>query len=618
MWTPKRLTFWEFFKYTTMNKPTHQHHDLRHSLAHILAAAVLRIFPEAKLGIGPVIEDGFYYDFDLPRPLIPQDLLKIEKEMRKLISQSLGFVRQELSVDEAKKLFAQQPYKLELIRDLATKGTTVFDELENKPADKPSATITAYTTGKFVDLCRGGHLDSTKLIKADAFKLTRIAGAYWRGDEKNPMLQRIYGVAFPNKKELDDYRALQEEMKKRDHRKLGSELDLFFFSDLVGKGLPLLTPHGSIIRRELERFTVDEEIKNGYQHIYTPPLAKTDLYKKSGHYPYYKDTMYPVMQVDEDELILRPMTCPHHFMEYQAKPRSYRELPMKLAEISPQFRYEKSGELSGLMRVRMFTLADAHIFCAPDQASREVAQVLRLIDAMNGKLGLKRGRDYIYRLSLGDRNDSKKYYKDDTAWEYAEGVLRAVLKKSKAPYYEAAGEAAFYGPKIDVQMKKINGQEDTAFTVQYDFVLPKRFALTYTDATGTDQQPVVIHRASIGCLERTIAFLIEHYAGALPIWLSPIQVAVIPVGKSHRVFAAKLHKQFLAAGLRSELAGEHETVGYNIRQAEKKRVPYMLVIGDKEKNSTRLHVRIRGKKTIHIMTAKRFVERVLTEITEKK
>jgi len=599
--------------YTSM---TDSLNNLRHSLAHLLASSVLELFPDAQFGVGPVIDNGFYYDFLLPRPLTPQDLPKLEKDMRKRIGQNLGFKREELSEAHAKEKFAKQPFKLELIHDLVTKGTTVFDELENEQST-PNATITSYTTGNFVDLCRGGHVESTKDIPADAFKLTHIAGAYWRGSEDNQMLQRVYGVAFLTKAELDEYLHMQEEAKKRDHRKLGQDLDLFTFSDSVGKGLPLLTPRGSVIRRELERYTVDTELARGYQHVYTPPLAKTDLYKTSGHYPYYKDTMYPVMKVDDDELILRPMTCPHHFMLFKDKPHSYRDLPLRIAEISPQFRYEKSGELTGLMRVRMFTLADAHIFVAPEDAEKEIASVLKLIDEMNQTLGLKKGVDYRYRLSLGDRADSKKYYKDDDAWERAESVLRRVLKGQKTPFYEAKNEAAFYGPKIDVQVKKVNGQEETAFTVQYDFVMPERFNLEYVAKDGKMHRPVVIHRASIGCLERTIAFLIEHYAGELPLWLSPVQVVVIPVGLKHEKACLKLGKELREAGLRVDVFTADQSVGKSIRIAEKQKSPYMLVIGDKEVKAPKLHVRERGKAKLRLVAKKTFIAELLKKIQTK-
>ena len=605
-------------------------HNLRHSLAHLLASSVLELFPDAKLGVGPVIDNGFYYDFLLGRPLTPQDLPRIEKLMRKRIGQSLGFEREELSEAQAKEKFAKQPFKLELIHDLVTKGTTAWGEVSGladqevrqpatqqtrQPANPP--TITTYTTGNFVDLCRGGHVQSTKDIPADAFKLTHIAGAYWRGSEDNPMLQRVYGVAFLTKAELDEYLHLQEEAKKRDHRKLGQDLNLFTFSDSVGKGLPLLTPRGSVIRRELERYTVDTELTHGYQHVYTPPLAKTDLYKTSGHYPYYKDTMYPVMKVDDDELILRPMTCPHHFMLYKDTPHSYRALPLRIAELSPQFRYEKSGELTGLMRVRMFTLADAHLFVAPDDAEKEIANVLKLIDEMNQTLGLKKGVDYRYRLSLGDRTDSKKYYEDDAAWDHAEAVLRKVLKSQKTPFFEAANEAAFYGPKIDVQVKKVNGQEETAFTVQYDFVMPERFNLEYVGKDGKMHRPVVIHRSSIGCLERTIAFLIEHYAGELPLWLSPVQVVVIPVGLKHERACQKLGKELRATGLRVDVFSAEQSVGKSICIAEKQKSPYMLVIGDKEVKSPKLHVRERGKVKLRVVAKKTFIAELLKKIQTK-
>ena len=579
-----------------------QLNKIRHSLSHLLAMAVLEKFPQAKLGIGPVIDNGFYYDFDLPQPITDADLPKLEKQMRRFIGQKLIFEKLNKSLPEAREISKNQKYKLELIEELA----------------KAKQPLTYYQSGKFLDLCAGPHIVSTTEIPTEAFKLTHVAGAYWRGSEKNPMLTRIYGVAFEDKKTLNEYLQMQAEAKKLDHRLLGQNLELFVFADQVGKGLPMLTPKGSIIRRELERFTVDEELKRGYQHVYTPPLAKTELYKISGHYPYYKDTMYPVMKVDDDELILRPMTCPHHFMLFKSKPRSYRELPLRLAELASQFRYEKSGELSGLMRVRMFTLADAHIFLAPEQAEAEIKEVLKLIDFINKNLGLKKGKDYMYRLSLGDRQDTKKYNKDDKTWDFAENVLRKVLKQIKAPYYETKGEAAFYGPKIDVQMKRVNGQEDTAFTVQYDFVLPERFALKYIDNRGRERQPIVLHRSSIGCLERTIAFLIEHYAGALPTWLSPIQVAIIPVGKAHKVFANKLGKEFAQENIRVEVYGDNETVGYKIRNAEKHKVPYILVIGDKEKKSNKLAVRERGKKTLKIVATKKFLADLIKVIKSKK
>jgi threonyl-tRNA synthetase len=548
---------------------------IRHSASHVMAAAVQSLFPDVKFGIGPAIEDGFYYDFQLPRNLTPEDLPVIEKKMQDIIKEGQSFKRENISKDEANKLFQDQPYKTELINDLK------------------DGEISIYRTGNFVDLCTGPHVESTKEIPDNAFKLDKIAGAYWRGSEKNPMLQRIYALAFHSKKELDEYIVFQEEIKKRDHRKIGKDLDLFVFSDLVGKGLPLFTEKGSIIRRTLERFVVDEEIKRGYKHIYTPDLANVELYKTSGHYPYYKDTMYPVMKTEGEELILRPMTCPHHFQLYASKPRSYKELPFRIAELAKQFRYEKSGELTGLIRVRSFCLADSHIVCQRDQAMSEINSVLDLIEYVALVLGLNTGDNYRYRLSLGDRKDDKKYYKDDQAWDFAENVLRTVLIERKANYFEAEKEAAFYGPKIDIQMRNFAGKEDTAFTVQYDFVMPKRFQLTFKDKDGQEKEPIVIHRSSIGAIERTMAFLIEHYAGAFPVWLSPVQVVIIPISDRHIEYSRKLEADLRGADIRVQVDDSSERMNLKIRQAQMEKVPYMLVIGDKEAGSDVVSVRLR-------------------------
>ena len=570
---------------------------MRHSASHVMAEAVLSIFPDAKFGIGPAIEDGFYYDFDLPRSLTPDDLPVIEKKMGEIIKANLPFTHRELGKEEAKKLFASQPYKLELIEEIADDKVGIYEQ------------------GNFVDLCRGPHINSTGEIKV--FKLTNIAGAYWRGNERFPMLQRIYGIAFNSRKELEEYLTLQEEIKKRDHRKIGKDLDLFVFSDLVGKGLPLFTEKGSIIRRELERFVVDEELKRGYKHIYTPDLANVELYKTSGHYPYYKDTMYPVMKVDEEELILRPMTCPHHFQYYASRPRSYRELPFRIAELAKQFRYEKSGELLGLLRVRMFCLADSHIVCQKDQALDELNQVLDLIEYIALVIGYKPGENYRYRLSLGDRKDTKKYYQDDEAWDYAENVLRDVLKQRKANYFEAEKEAAFYGPKIDIQMKNVAGKEDTAFTVQYDFVMPKRFKLSYIDRDGKEKEPIVIHRSSIGAIERTMALLIEHYAGAFPTWLSPVQVKIIPVADRHLDHARKLEAEFKSRGVRVEVDDRSERMNLKIRQAQLEKIPYMVIIGDKEVADNTVSVRRRSGEQLPNQALACFLETLTAEISSK-
>ena len=596
----------------------------RHSLSHVLAAAVLKLFPKVKFAIGPAVDNGFYYDLDFEENtkkankerterISENDLARIEEEMKKIIKANLPFERFELPVAKAlaREKKSGQAYKLELVKDLKKEGEKV---------------VSYYKLGEFEDLCRGPHLKSSGQVQNGSWKLDKLAGAYWRGSEKNKMLVRIYGLAFLTIQELENYVKMMAEAEKRDHRKLGKDLDLFVFSEIVGKGLPLLTPKGTVIRKELEKYVLEEETKRGYQHVITPSLAKVELFKKSGHYPYYKDTMYPIMKVDEEELILRPMTCPHHFELYNSRPRSYKELPVRLAEISPQFRYEKSGELSGLTRVRMFCLADAHIICAKDQAETEIKNVLDLIDYSNKIFGLEKIKDYRYRLSLGDRHDDKKYYKDDVAWDNAEGVLRNTLKKIGAPYFEAEGEAAFYGPKIDVQMKKINGQEETAFTVQYDFVMPKRFAMKYVDRDGKENEPIVIHRSSIGCFERTMAFLIEHYAGAFPVWLAPVQVKIVSVGATHVKFCRKLSAEFKENNIRVEVDETDETVGNKIRKAVGEKVPYMLVVGDREMNSdpsagsgqAKLAVRDRGEKQTREIGKKEFIAEVTDKIKTRK
>lgn len=574
--------------------------NLRHSCAHLLAAAVMELWPDTKRAIGPAIENGFYFDFEFSKPITEENFPQIEEKMKQLLPTWTGFEKHELTSDEAKKEYPDNPYKHELINEFSGRGKKV----------------SFYKSGEYWDLCAGGHTDNPSK-DIGAFKLLSVAGAYWRGSEKNKMLTRIYGTCFPTQKELDEYLNMLEEAKKRDHRKLGKDLGLFIFSDLVGAGLPLLTPKGTTIRRELERFIVDEELKRGYQHVWTPPLAKVQLYETSGHYPYYKDTMYPPMKVDEEELILRPMTCPHHFMLYKSQPRSYRELPIRYAEISPQFRYEKSGELTGLMRVRMFTLSDAHIICTPKQAKEEIKKVLDLIEYVNKIFGLKRGEDYKFRLSLGDRQDDKKYYKDDKAWDQAEKTLREVLQEAEAPFYEAENEAAFYGPKIDVQMKNALGKEETAFTIQYDFVQPKRFELKYMDANGEQKEPVVIHRSSIGALERVIAFLIEHYGGAFPIWLSPIQVQIIPIADRHLEYVQKVLEQLASANIRVEVDSRAEKMQSKIRDAQLQKIPYMLIVGDREISEEKVAVRTREEKDLGGIKVNEFIKKVKSEIESK-
>ncbi len=584
------------------NKQQDQLHAMRHSLAHITATAVQHLWPQAKFGVGPVVENGFYYDIDLGDVKISEeDLPKIEAEMQKIIKENQEFTQSNKSIDEA-IAWAQetdQPYKEELLNDLKRSGTTIAKDLDADElgtiTDGASAveSVGFYQNGDFTDLCRGPHVESTG--KVGAFKLMRVSGAYWRGNEKNAQMQRVYGVAFANDKDLRVHLNMLEEAKKRDHRKLGQELDLFTFSPLVGKGLPLWTERGATIRRELERFIVDEEISRGYKHVVTPDIASIKLFETSGHYPYYKDSMYSPIDIDGEKFMLRPMTCPHHFQLYLDKPRTYKDLPMRIAELGKLYRYEQSGELSGLMRVRSFTLADSHIICAPEQAKDEAAAALDLIEYCATVFGLEKGKDYRYRLSLGDRGDDSKYFKDDEAWENAEDVLRRLLVDRGEPFYEGEGEAAFYGPKIDVQMKNVLGKEDTAFTVQYDFVMPKRFNLTFKDADNSDKEAVVIHRSSIGAIERVIAFYIEHTAGKFPVWLAPEQIRIVTVNQEDATVkcAEEILAQAKVLGLRATIDNTNESVGKKIRASEVMKVPYTLVIGEKEIESGKVSPRIR-------------------------
>ncbi|MFH0979730.1 MAG: threonine--tRNA ligase [Candidatus Roizmanbacteria bacterium] len=584
---------------------------MRHSCEHVLHQAMEELFSGLKRAMGPATDEGYYHDFDYKGKVSEEDFPKIEKRMLEIINADLSIVREEISIEKARKMFKGNPYKQDWIDQIEKRGEKATVYWTGKPGDKHSD----------VDLCKGPHVSSTG--KIGPFKLLSIAGAYWHGDEKNKMLTRIYGTVFPTKQELDDYLKMLEESKKRDHRKLGKDLDLFVFSDLVGKGLPMLTAKGATIKRILERFIVDEEIKRGYQHVYTPALAKVDLYRTSGHYPYYKETMYPPMKVDEDELILRPMTCPHHFALFKTRPRSYHEMPVRFAEISSQYRYEKSGELSGLMRIRIFMLADAHIMTPVHQAKSEIIAVLDLIDYVNRALGLKKGQDYRYRLSLGERKDTKKYFKEDLAWDKAEKILREVLDEIKAPYYEALNEAAFYGPKIDVQIKNIAGKEETAFTVQYDFVMPKRFALKFINSKGQEEEPIVIHRSSIGALERTIAFLIEKYAGAFPLWLSPVQVSILPVSDKFQEYVLKVKKELEKESIRTELNSDSKTLGAKIREATLQKIPYMVIIGEKESQSAvgakfispkMISVRTREGKDLGQIDVKQFISKLKAQI----
>lgn len=550
---------------------------MRHSSAHLMAQAVKRLFgnQEVKLGIGPVIEDGFYYDMDLEHPLNPEDLQKIEKEMERIIGENLPITRREVSRDEAVAIFTElgDPYKLELIRDL--------------PED---SIISIYDQGEFFDLCRGPHVPSTGKIKV--FKLLSVAGAYWRGNSNNKMLQRIYGTAFMKKAELDEHLHFLEEAKKRDHRKLGKELKIFTFNNLVGQGLPIWLPQGATVRRTLERYIVDIEERLGYQHVYTPVLGNVDLYKTSGHWEHYQEDMFPKMTIDTEEFVLRPMNCPHHMMVYKSEMRSYRDLPIRIAELGMQHRYEMSGALTGLHRVRSMTLNDSHIFCRLDQIKSEFTRVLDLIKQVYNDFGIK---EYRFRLSYRDPQDTEKYFQNDKMWNTAQSMLREVVEEAGLPFYEAEGEAAFYGPKLDVQIKTALGKEETLSTIQIDFLLPERFELEYVGDDGAKHRPVVLHRGILGTMERFTAFLLENFAGNLPLWLAPVQVKVIPVSGNFEEYAREVEEKLRAAGIRAESDLRNEKLGYKIREAQLEKVPYMFVVGENEKSSGTVSVRKRGE-----------------------
>jgi threonyl-tRNA synthetase len=571
----------------------------RHSTAHLMAQAIKRIYGEkaVKLGIGPVIEDGFYYDIDLDTPLNPEDLVKIEKEMERISGENLAITRRVVSREEAIRIFTEMedPFKLELIRDL--------------PED---SVLTIYDQGEFFDLCRGPHLPSTGRIKA--FKLLSVAGAYWRGDAKNKMLQRIYGTAFPKKAQLDEHLHLLEEAKKRDHRKLGRELKMFAFSREVGQGLPLWLPNGAKLRRTMERYIVDLEERLGYQHVYTPVLANVELYKTSGHWDHYSEDMFPKMVMDNEELVLRPMNCPHHMMVYKSDMRSYRDLPIRIAELGTMHRYEMSGALTGLHRVRAMTLNDAHIFCRLDQIKEEFSRVVNLIRQVYADFGIT---EYRFRLSYRDPKDTEKYFQDDQMWETSQRMLREVVEELGLDFYEAEGEAAFYGPKLDVQIKTALKKEETLSTAQIDFLLPERFQLEYTGEDGQKHRPVVIHRGIISTMERMTAFLLENFAGALPTWLMPIQAKVIPVSPAFEEFSNLVTERLREAGIRVEADNRNEKLGYKIREAQLEKIPYMLVVGENEVKSESLSIRKRGQGDLGTHPIDQVIGMINEEISKK-
>ncbi len=581
--------------------------NIRHSLAHLLAMAVLEKFPNAKLGIGPTIENGFYYDFALSAKAlreggtsISEDLFKIEKKIRELIKQDLQFKKSTVSPIEAKKLFKNQPYKLEIIKEL-------------QKAKKP---ILIYKSGDFVDLCAGPHIKSTKEINLDAFKLTKIAGAYWKGSEKNPMLTRIYGVAFETKKELDEYLEKMELAEKCDHRNLSERLELFMIDEEIGKGLPLWLPKGYAIRRKLEDYIYNIEKQNGYLHVLTPQIAKEELYKKSGHLAHYKDDMYAPIVIDNEKYYLRPMNCPHHHSIYKHRKRSYRELPLRIAEFGTVYRHERSGVLSGLIRVRGFTQNDAHIYTNEENLENEIVTILNLHKKVFEDFEIK---DYWYRLSLPDFKNKEKFgdVKNRKVWEQGAAVLKKSLQNIGHKFTESIGEATFYGPKIDIQMKDLYGKEDTIATIQVDYYSAPKFNLNYIGKDGKEKPAIVIHRAIFGSFDRFFAFLIEKTCGILPIWLSPIQVKVLAISEKQNDYAKKIYDELKNNGIDAELASSDETLGKRIREAEMQKIPYILVVGDKETQSNTVAVRSR-KGNEGAMNLEKFLEKIKEEIAKKK
>lgn len=571
---------------------------LRHSTAHLMAQALKRLYGDVKFGVGPVIEGGFYYDFDTDEKISSDDFEKIEKTMKKIVDENHKIERKVVTRDEAKAFFKDDPYKLELI--------DAIPEDEN---------VTLYSQGEFTDLCRGVHVPSTSKIKE--FKLLSTAGAYWRGDSNNKMLQRIYGTAFFDKKDLKAHLEMLEERKERDHRKIGKDLELFANSQLVGAGLPLWLPNGATIRREIERYIVDKEVSMGYDHVYTPVLANVDLYKTSGHWDHYHEDMFPPMKLDEtEEMVLRPMNCPHHMMIYNNKPHSYRELPIRIAELGTMHRYEASGAVSGLQRVRGMTLNDSHIFVRPDQIKEEFKRVVNMIQDVYKDFGFE---DYRFRLSYRDPEDKEKYFDDDEMWNKAENMIKEAADELGLSYEEAIGEAAFYGPKLDVQVKTAMGKEETLSTAQLDFLLPERFELTYIGQDGEQHRPVVIHRGVVSTMERFVAFLTEETKGAFPTWLAPKQVEIIPVNLDlHYDYAKSIQDELKSQGVRVEIDDRNEKMGYKIREAQMQKIPYQIVVGDKEVENNEVNVRKYGSQDQETLEKDEFIWNLVDEIRLKK
>lgn len=563
---------------------------MRHSAAHVMAQAVQELFPGAKFGIGPAIEDGFYYDFELSRTLVPEDLPKIEAKMREIIAAGLPLVKEEVSRDEARQIFANQPYKLELIEEI------------------PDERLTIYRQGSFVDLCRGPHVELTSEI--GAFKLVNIAGAYWRGDETRPMLQRIYGVAFETEEELKDYLARLAEASKRDHRKLGKELDLFSIHEEAGPGLVMWHPKGALIRQLIEDFWKEEHRKRGYEIVYTPHIAKLNLWKTSGHWDFYRENLYSPMDIEGQQYIIKPMNCLGHILIYKTRLRSYRELPLRYAELGTVYRYERSGVLHGLARVRGFTQDDAHIFCRPDQLEAEITSVVELARFMLATFGFS-----DYELLLSTRPE--KYAGTLEIWEQATAVLRNVLEKNGLPYEIDPGEGVFYGPKIDIKLRDALGRLWQGPTIQVDFNLPQRFNVTYVGDDGAEHQVVMVHRTVLGSMERFVACLVEHYAGAFPVWLSPVQVVIIPIADRHLEYASKVAKTLQESRIRVRVDDRPERMNSKIREAQLEKIPYMLIVGDKELSTGTVALRLRSGEDLGSMSLADFINRIESVVKSK-
>lgn len=571
---------------------------LNHSCAHLLAHAVKRLYPDALFWVGPVIEEGFYYDIDLGDVVVNDDMIEaISKEMKKIVKENKLIKRLELSKEKALEMFANDPYKLDIIENLNE------DEV-----------ISAYKQEDFVDLCRGPHVESTKLLKH--FKLLKHSGAYYKGDSKNKVLQRIYGICFQNEEDLNEHLALLEDAKERDHRKLGKDLGLFMMDELVGKGFPMWLPNGFVVRRELVDYMINQEVARGYQHVMTPSLGNVNLYKTSGHWAHYKDDMFPAMEVDDEAYVLRPMNCPHHMVMFKNSFHSYRDLPIRIAEIANDFRFESSGSLCGLERTRAFTQNDSHIFCRENQIKDEFKKVVELILDVYKDFGFE---NYSFRLSLRDVNNKEKYFGNDELWEKSETALREVLNELGADFYEAPGEAAFYGPKLDVQVRSAIGHDVTLSTVQIDYQLPERFELEYVDEDGNKVRPVVIHRAIMGTFDRFMAFLIEETKGQFPLWLAPVQVNVIPVNNEyHLEYAKKVVADLKRVGLRVELDDRNEKLGYKMRESQTRKINYNLVLGNKERDELSVTYRKHGKDESVTLPLNDFIDMVKDEIDNKK